>query len=75
MSKERGSAMSDETVMSIEAIHKVLLEKEREKPLGESKLSGLSDGEKLRLSKAGLGKNEFSEYRYLGYGVSEETLF
>ena len=67
--------MNDETAMSIEAVRKALLEKEREKPLGESRLSGLSDGEKLKLSKAGLGKDEFSECRYLGRGVFEETLF
>lgn len=60
---------------SIEAVRKALLEKEREKPLGESGLTGLSDGEKLKLSKVGLGKDEFSECRYLGHGVFEETLF
>ena len=58
----------------IEAMRKALLEKEREKPLGESGPAGLSDGEKLKLSKAGLGKDEFSECRYLGHGVFEETL-
>ena len=73
--KERGSTMSDETAMSIEAVRKALLEKEREKLLGESELVGLSDSEKLKLSKAGLGKDEFSECRYLGHGVFEETLF
>ena len=67
--------MSDETIMSIEAVRKALLEKEREKPLGESGPAGLSDDEKLRLSKAGLGKDEFSECRHLGHGVFEETLF
>lgn len=75
MSKERGSAMSDKTAMSIEAVRKALLEKEREKLLDESGPAGLSDGEKLKLSKAGLGKDEFSECRYLGHGVFEETLF
>ena len=60
---------------SIEAVRKALLEKEREKLLGESGPAGLSDGEKLKLSKAGLRKDEFSECRYLGHGVFEETLF
>ena len=59
----------------IEAVHKALLEKEREKLLDESGLVGLSDDEKLKLSKVGLGKDEFSECRYLGHGVFEETLF
>ena len=63
--KERGSVMSDETTMSIEAVCKALLEKEREKLLGESGPARLSDGKKLRLSKAGLGKDEFSECSYL----------
>lgn len=67
--------MSDETAMSIEAVRKALLEKEREKLLGESGPAELSDGEKLKLSKAGLGKDEFSECRYLGRGVFEEMLF
>jgi hypothetical protein len=61
--------------MSIEAVRKALFEKEREKPLGESGPAWLSDGEKLKLSKAGLGKDEFSECRYLGRGAFEETLF
>ena len=73
--KERGSTMNDETAMSIEAVRKALLEKECEKLLGESGPTGLSDGEKLKLSKVGLGKDEFSECRYLGHGVFEETLF
>jgi len=81
--KERGSTMSDEIAMSIEAVRKALLEKEREKLLekerekllDESGPAGLSDGEKLKLSKVGLGKDEFSECRYLGHGVFEETLF
>lgn len=73
--KERGSTMNDETAMSIEAVRKALLEKEREKLLGESGPTGLSDGEKLKLSKVGLGKDEFSECRYLSHGVFEETLF
>ena len=73
--KERGSTMNDETAMSIEAVRKALLEKEREKLLDESGLVWLSDGEKLKLSKVGLGKDEFSECRYLGHGVFEETLF
>ena len=60
---------------SIEAVHKALLEKERENLLGESGPAGLSDGEKLKLSKASLGKDEFSECRYLGHGAFEETLF
>ena len=58
----------------IEAVRKALLEKERENLLGEPGPAGLSDGEKLKLSKASLGKDEFSECRYLGYGVFEETL-
>ena len=60
---------------SIEAVRKALLEKERENLLGEPGPAGLSDGEKLKLSKASLGKDEFSECRYLGHGVFEETLF
>ena len=59
----------------IEAVRKALLEKEREKLLDESGLVGLSDDEKLKLSKVGLGKDEFSECRYLGHGAFEETLF
>lgn len=73
--KERGSTMSDETAMSIEAVRKALLEKERERLLNEVGPVKLSDGEKLRRSKIGLGKTEFSECRYLGCGVFEETLF
>lgn len=64
-----------ESSLSIETTREVLLEKECEKLIGESGLAGLSDGEKLKLSKAGLGKDEFSECRYLGHGVFEETLF
>lgn len=60
---------------SIEAVRKALLEKEREKLLDESGPTGLSDGEKLKLSKASLGKDELPECRYLGHGVFEETLF
>ena len=60
---------------SIEAVRKALLEKEREKLLDEFGPTGLFDGEKLKLSKVGLGKDEFSECRYLGHGVFEETLF
>ena len=59
----------------IEAVRKALLEKERENLLGEPGPAGLSDGEKLKLSKASLGKDEFSECRYLGHGMFEETLF
>ena len=75
MSKERGSAMNDETAMSIKAVRKAMLEKEREKLLDKSGPVRLSDGEKLKLSKTGLGKDEFLECRYLGRGVFEETLF
>jgi len=64
-----------ELSLSIETTRKVLLEKEREKLIGESRLARLSDGEKLKLSKAGLGKDKFSECGYFGHGVFEETLF
>ena len=65
MSKERGSTMNDETAMLIETVRNAPLEKEHEKLLGESGPARLSDGKKLRLFKAGLGKDEFSECRYL----------
>ena len=60
---------------SIEAVRKALLEKEHEKLLDEFGPTGLKKKEKLKLSKVGLGKDEFSECRYLGHGVFEETLF
>ena len=46
--KERGSVMSDETTMSIEAVRKALLEKEREKLLGEFGPARLSDSKKAQ---------------------------
>lgn len=76
--KERGLDMEKEIQKSLAAVRRALLEKaheEAEMLSEENKTLRLTDKEILKRSKAGIESDDYSDCKYLGNGIFEETLF